>query len=137
MTVASRAHCVPTGGTSLDLDCAAMRRRSQAWLLLGLATLAACHADGGPELRRRCLERRRTSGERRDRDAGRRRAELPAIQHSGVTWYAHDPSAISEYSGQKYIADGAGGWLAWVHRDLAFVISLPIVEFGGSGPHSR
>jgi hypothetical protein len=44
-----------------------------------------------------------------------------AVQNSnGITWYQHDPNALSG-GGQKLTADGSEGWLAHVSGNLLFV----------------
>jgi hypothetical protein len=49
------------------------------------------------------------------------RTELAVQQLSGITWYAHDFTAISAADGQKYVADGAEGWLAHATDGLLFL----------------
>jgi hypothetical protein len=46
------------------------------------------------------------------------RTELAVQQSGGITWYAHDFAAISAADGQKYVADGAEGWMAQVKEGL-------------------
>jgi hypothetical protein len=49
------------------------------------------------------------------------RTELAVQQIAGVTWYAHDFTAIGAVDGDKYIADGAEGWIAHANGGLLFV----------------
>jgi len=49
------------------------------------------------------------------------KTELAVQQALGITWYQHDPAAIGVAGGQKYIADGAEGWLAHVSDGLLFL----------------
>jgi hypothetical protein len=50
-------------------------------------------------------------------------ANLPVTNKDEMTFYQHDPKAFNG-SGQKYTADGSGGWLAHVSGKLLFLKTL-------------
>jgi hypothetical protein len=47
-------------------------------------------------------------------------AQLPVMNQNGATWFKHDPANIP-MSGQKFSADGSGGWIAHVAGRTLFL----------------
>ena len=52
------------------------------------------------------------------------RTELSVQQSAGISWYAHDFAAIGAADGEKYVADGAEGWLAHAGGGLLLLKSF-------------
>ena len=52
--------------------------------------------------------------------------QLPVRTMGDTTWYQHDPATVG--MGQKYSADGTGGWLAHVAGDKLLLKSFPDIE---------
>lgn len=60
--------------------------------------------------------------------------ELAVHQQAGITWYQNDPQVISLEDGQKYVADGAEGWLAHVAGALLLLKQFEDIPPGDAAP---
>jgi hypothetical protein len=62
-------------------------------------------------------------------------SQLPTTEVDGITWYRNDPTTVQGTYGDKFVADGAEGWLAHVTTgNLLFLKTFPDIQPAQQAP---